>query len=55
MVHKVYDSNGALVTVLKPGEERFPAVGEISFFLGIPQVYTFRGGFCQYLKLKHYQ
>ena len=29
--------------MLKATEERFPAVGEISFFLGIPQVYTFTG------------
>ena len=32
-----------MVGALKATEERYPAIGEISFFLGIPQVYTFKG------------
>ena len=37
----MYDNTGSLVDILKASEESYPAVGEISFFLGVPQLYTF--------------
>lgn len=40
---QVYDDDDVLVTTLKAAEEAFPAAGEISFFLAIPQVYTVVG------------
>jgi len=42
---QVYDNEDELVEILKANEDRYPAIGEISFFLGIPQVYTFTGAF----------
>jgi len=40
---QIYEDDGTLVGVLKATEEQYPAVGEVSFFLGISQVYNFTG------------
>ena len=40
---QIYEEDGTYVSTLKATDEKYPAIGEISFFLGIPQVYTFVG------------
>jgi len=40
---QIYDEESMFVGITKANEERYPAIGELSFFLGIPQVYTFKG------------
>ena len=39
----MFDESETLYRVLKPTEASFVPVGELAFFLGIPQPFTFTG------------